>query len=155
MLEHYQQHEEISKVLKDYAYDESFPPNPNAHVYLYRHLKKRNAPEKKLRSVLKVLHDLVPSHELMLEYFAILLRSDNWNDIVGEKMASRRDWWPAFHFTYFHAQEDLTTDPKLLRVKSWLCRLLFPVRHMSKLFTGCLFLPGRAVGTSTEVDGVT
>ncbi|KAK0135268.1 TATA box-binding protein-associated factor RNA polymerase I subunit A [Merluccius polli] len=375
MLEHYQQHEEISKVLKDYAYDESFPPNPNAHVYLYRHLKKRNAPEKKLRnrdlqlsldrfaaeceaagmristsksesmvlnrkrvectlrvgaeilpqveefkylgvlftsegrmereigrqigaasavmrtlhgsvvvkrelsrkaklsiyqsiyvpaltyghelwvmtertrsrvqamsflrrvaglslkdrvrsSVIReelgvdplllraersqmrwlghlvrmppgrlpgevfrarptgrrprgrprtrwrdyVLHDLVPSHELMLEYFAILLRSDkeddfrraldvslqmldyacwkrnlvawkslkasinklkkqcvdNWNDIVGEKMVSRRDWWPAFHFTYFHAQEDLTTDPKLLRVKSWLCRLLFP-----------------------------
>ena len=29
------------------------------------------------------------------------------------------------------------------------------VRHTSKLFTGCLLLPGRAVGTSTEVDGVT
>ena len=54
MLEHYQQHEEVSKVLEDYAYDESFPPNPNAHVYLYRHLKMRDAPEKKLRRVLKV-----------------------------------------------------------------------------------------------------
>jgi TATA box-binding protein-associated factor RNA polymerase I subunit A len=54
MLEHYQQHDEISKILEDYAYDESFPPNPNAHVYLYRHLKKTGAPEKKLRRVLKV-----------------------------------------------------------------------------------------------------
>ena len=54
MLEHYQQHEEVSKVLEEYAYDESFPPNPNAHVYLYRHLKKRGAPDKKLRRVLKV-----------------------------------------------------------------------------------------------------
>ena len=43
-----------SKILEDYAYDESFPPNPNAHVYLYRHLKKTGAPEKKLRRVLKV-----------------------------------------------------------------------------------------------------
>lgn len=54
MLEHYQQHEEVSKVLEDYAYDQSFPPNPNAHLYLYRHLKKLGAPEKKLRHVLKV-----------------------------------------------------------------------------------------------------
>jgi len=54
MLEHYQQYEAISKVLKHYAYDESFPPNPNAHVYLYRHLKKLAAPQKKLQRVLKV-----------------------------------------------------------------------------------------------------
>ncbi|KAG7267170.1 hypothetical protein CRUP_008991, partial [Coryphaenoides rupestris] len=53
MLEHYQHHEAISKVLKNYAYDESFPPNPNAHVYLYRHLKKIAAPQKKLKRVLK------------------------------------------------------------------------------------------------------
>lgn len=54
MLEHYQQHEEAIKVLENYAYDESFPPNPNSHVYLYRHLKKLNAPDKKLRRVLQV-----------------------------------------------------------------------------------------------------
>ncbi|CAL8317030.1 unnamed protein product [Boreogadus saida] len=170
MLEHYERHDEISKILEDYAYNESFPPNPNAHVYLYRHLKKTGAPEKKLRRVLKVLHDLVPSHELMPEYFTLLLQSekeedlrkaldvsllmldyacwkinlaawkslkaaiiklkqqnvDNWKDVVGDSMASRRDWWPAFHFTHFHAKEDLTTDQALLKVKAWVCRLLFP-----------------------------
>ncbi|KAG7267169.1 hypothetical protein CRUP_008990, partial [Coryphaenoides rupestris] len=51
---------------------------------------------------------------------------DGWSDILGEKMASRRDWWPAFHFTYFHAKDDLATDPALLRAKAWLCRRLFP-----------------------------
>ncbi|CAL8234298.1 unnamed protein product [Boreogadus saida] len=51
---------------------------------------------------------------------------DNWKDVVGDSMASRRDWWPAFHFTHFHAKEDLTTDQALLKVKAWVCRLLFP-----------------------------
>ncbi|KAJ3607011.1 hypothetical protein NHX12_026526 [Muraenolepis orangiensis] len=170
MMEHYQQHKAVSKVLEDYAYSDSFPPNPNAHVYLYRHLKKLGVPEKKLRRALKVLHDLVPSHQLMPEYFALLLRSDkqedfrgalgvsllmldyacwktnvdawkrleaavdklktehvdNWNHMVGEEMASRRDWWPAFHFTHFHAKDDLAMDPALHRVKTELGRLLFP-----------------------------
>lgn len=55
MLEFYNDHEGAVKVLNDYAYDDSFPPNPNAHVYLYRYMKKQNHPLKKLLKVLKVV----------------------------------------------------------------------------------------------------
>ncbi|XP_069371361.1 TATA box-binding protein-associated factor RNA polymerase I subunit A isoform X2 [Paralichthys olivaceus] len=76
MLEFYEDHSEALNVLNDYAYDNNFPPNPNAHVFLYQYLKRHDAPEKKLIKVLKVLHVSVPSHELMLEYSSLLLQSE-------------------------------------------------------------------------------
>lgn len=54
MLEFYEDHEEAEKVLNDYAYDNAFPPNPNAHVYLYQYFKRHDTPERKLMKVLKV-----------------------------------------------------------------------------------------------------
>ncbi|XP_028296127.1 TATA box-binding protein-associated factor RNA polymerase I subunit A isoform X2 [Gouania willdenowi] len=81
MLEFYDDHEEALKILNNYAYDHSFPPNPNAHVYLYQYLKRHNAPEKKLIKVLKILQVLVPSHELMLEYISLLLQSERTNAV--------------------------------------------------------------------------
>lgn len=106
MLEFYNDHEGALHVLKEYAYDSHFPPNPNAHVYLYRFLKRQGATEKKQIGVLKVgalgssvltklalftwhcslpqmavlsspqiLGALVPSHELMLELFSLLVQS--------------------------------------------------------------------------------
>lgn len=54
MLEFYDDYEEALNVLNDYTYDSSFPPNPNAHVYMYQFLKRHNAPEKKLMKALKV-----------------------------------------------------------------------------------------------------
>ncbi|XP_041832421.1 TATA box-binding protein-associated factor RNA polymerase I subunit A isoform X2 [Melanotaenia boesemani] len=76
MLEFYEDYEEALKVLNDYAFDNSFPPNPNAHVYLYKYLQRHGAPQKKLIHVLKNLQLLVPSHELMLEYTSLLLQSE-------------------------------------------------------------------------------
>ncbi|XP_071775154.1 TATA box-binding protein-associated factor RNA polymerase I subunit A [Centroberyx gerrardi] len=170
MLEFYEDHEEALKVLNDYAYDNTFPPNPNAHVYLYQYLKRHDAPEKKLIKVLKILHALVPSHELMLEYCSLLLQSEkegdiqkalgvtldmldyacwksnldvwnclktiihklklqnggDWKDIVSEKMAARKDWWPALHFTSFHASKDSEENPELMEVKASLTTVLCP-----------------------------
>ncbi|KAI1897720.1 hypothetical protein AGOR_G00086180 [Albula goreensis] len=77
MLEFYGDQEGALAVLNEYAYDNRFPPNPNAHVYLYQYLKRQKAPEKKLIKVLQILHTLVPSHELMLEYVSILLKIGN------------------------------------------------------------------------------
>lgn len=59
MLEFYGDHDEALKVLNDYAYDNSFPHNPNAHVYIYQYLKRHDAPEKKLMKVLKVKQPLL------------------------------------------------------------------------------------------------
>ncbi|XP_015206763.2 TATA box-binding protein-associated factor RNA polymerase I subunit A isoform X1 [Lepisosteus oculatus] len=75
MLDFYENESEALKVLNEYAYDNSFPPNPNAHVYLYQFLKKHQASEKTLMAVLRILHALVPSHELMLEFSSLLLKS--------------------------------------------------------------------------------
>ncbi|KAG8011442.1 TATA box-binding protein-associated factor RNA polymerase I subunit A [Nibea albiflora] len=80
MLEFYEDNEEALKVLNKYAYDNAFPPNPNAHVYLYQYLKKHDAPDKKLMKELKILQVLVPSHELMLEYSSLLLQSEREKD---------------------------------------------------------------------------
>ncbi|KAK2856091.1 hypothetical protein Q5P01_004826 [Channa striata] len=80
MLEYYEDHEEALKVLNHYAYDNNFPPNPNAHVYLYEFLKRHDASKRKLVKVLKILQVLVPSHELMLEYSAFLLQSVKESD---------------------------------------------------------------------------
>uniref|UniRef100_A0A8C6FZ90 TATA box-binding protein-associated factor RNA polymerase I subunit A n=1 Tax=Moschus moschiferus TaxID=68415 RepID=A0A8C6FZ90_MOSMO len=52
-----------------------FPSNPNAHVYLY-FLKREKAPREKLRSLLKILYQIVPSHKLMLESHRLLRKSD-------------------------------------------------------------------------------
>lgn len=77
MQEFYGNHEDALKVLNNYAFDSSFPPNPNAHVYLYQYLLKHSDPsDRKLRDVLKSLCVLVPSHELMLDYCRLLLQSE-------------------------------------------------------------------------------
>ncbi|KAJ8355455.1 hypothetical protein SKAU_G00182490 [Synaphobranchus kaupii] len=81
MLEFYGDQEGALNVLKEYAYDNRFPSNPNAHVYLYQHLKKHDAPEKKLIQVLQILHALVPCHELMLEFCHILLQREKEEDL--------------------------------------------------------------------------
>ncbi|XP_040920053.1 TATA box-binding protein-associated factor RNA polymerase I subunit A [Toxotes jaculatrix] len=168
MLEFYEDHKEALKVLNDYAYDNSFPPNPNAHVYLYQFLKRHDTSEKKLMKVLKILQVLVPSHELMLEYSSLLLQSEkksdiqkalgvvlkmldfacwrssldawkclkaiiqklqlqeDWKEVVVQKMAERKDWWPALHFTSFHASKDSEENPELMEVKASLVKVLCP-----------------------------
>ncbi|XP_066884126.1 TATA box-binding protein-associated factor RNA polymerase I subunit A isoform X4 [Kogia breviceps] len=54
MLEFYGDQDGAREVLTNYAYDEKFPSNPNAHIYLYSFLKREKAPREKLISVLKV-----------------------------------------------------------------------------------------------------
>ncbi|XP_027897066.1 TATA box-binding protein-associated factor RNA polymerase I subunit A [Xiphophorus couchianus] len=172
MLEYYGDNEEAQKVLNDYAYDNSFPPNPNAHVYLYQFLKRHDAPDKKLMKVLKHLHLLVPSHELMLAYSCLLLQSEKqshtqkalgvllemldfqcwrsnldvwkclhavihqllqqeeWATSVQGQMALRNDWWPALHFTSFHAKKDLEENSELFKVKASLAEILCPGRPL-------------------------
>ncbi|XP_041064485.1 TATA box-binding protein-associated factor RNA polymerase I subunit A isoform X2 [Carcharodon carcharias] len=76
LLDFYDGFEEALKVLNDYAYNSKFPPNPNAHVYLYEFLKKHHTSPKKLLKVLRILYQLVPSHELMLEFNSLLLQSE-------------------------------------------------------------------------------
>ncbi|CAK6962724.1 TATA box-binding protein-associated factor RNA polymerase I subunit A [Scomber scombrus] len=167
MLEYYENHEEAEKVLNDYAYDSAFPPNPNAHVYLYQYLKRHDR-KIEMKKVLKNLQTLVPSHELMLEYSSLLLRSDkkgnvqkalgvvldmldfacwrsnvdvwkrlkdiveklqlqeDWKEVVSEKMAARKDWWPALHFSRFHNREDSRDNPQLMGVKASLTSILCP-----------------------------
>ncbi|XP_027140065.1 TATA box-binding protein-associated factor RNA polymerase I subunit A isoform X1 [Larimichthys crocea] len=168
MLDFYEDYEEALNVLKNYAYDNTFPPNPNAHVYLYQYLKRHEAPERKLIKVLKILQVLVPSHELMLEYSSLLLQSErkkdtqkalevvlemlafacwksnldawkrlkdiieklqlekNWKDVVSDKMAERKNWWPALHFTSFHFRTDSEENPELVEVKASLTKILCP-----------------------------
>lgn len=165
MLEFYEDHEEAKRVLNDYAYDNAFPPNPNAHVYLYQYLKRHNAPAKKLIKVLSILHSLVPSHALMTDYCSLLLKSgkttkalevtvdlldyacwrndldiwktlksimeslqskEGWEEDVSEVMRVRSDWWPALHFTTFHAAQDERENPELRRIKAPLAKILCP-----------------------------
>ncbi|XP_029903631.1 TATA box-binding protein-associated factor RNA polymerase I subunit A [Myripristis murdjan] len=170
MLEFYEDNEEALRVLNDYAYNSSFPLNPNAHVFLYQYLKRHEAPQSKLMKVLKGLYALVPSHELMLEYCSLLLQSEkedniqkalgvildmldytcwktnlevwkclktiidklklqnagNWSDIISGKMEARKDWWPALHFTSFHARKDSEENPELVEMKASLTSVLFP-----------------------------
>ncbi|XP_021102106.1 TATA box-binding protein-associated factor RNA polymerase I subunit A isoform X2 [Heterocephalus glaber] len=75
MLEFYGDRDGARKVLTSYAYDEKFPSNPNAHIYLYNFLKREKAPRAKLLSVLKILYQIVPSHKLMLEFHMLLRKS--------------------------------------------------------------------------------
>ncbi|MGH0118069.1 UNVERIFIED_CONTAM: hypothetical protein FKN15_052074 [Acipenser sinensis] len=53
LLEFYDDHDAALQMLNDYAYDNKFPPNPNAHVYLYQFLKRHQAPWRKLVKVLR------------------------------------------------------------------------------------------------------
>ncbi|XP_058131234.1 TATA box-binding protein-associated factor RNA polymerase I subunit A-like isoform X1 [Dasypus novemcinctus] len=76
MLEFYGDHDGAREILTNYAYDEKFPSNPNAHIYLYNFLKREKAPEEKLISVLKILYQIVPSHKLMLEFHRLLRKSE-------------------------------------------------------------------------------
>ncbi|XP_042538268.1 TATA box-binding protein-associated factor RNA polymerase I subunit A [Dipodomys spectabilis] len=76
MLEFYGDHDGARKVLTNYAYDAKFPSNPNAHIYLYNFLKREKAPKAKLLSVLKILYEIVPSHQLMLEFHVLLRKSE-------------------------------------------------------------------------------
>lgn len=54
MLVYYDNHEEALTVLTNYAYDATFPPNPNAYVYLYKFLKEHDPSARNLMKVLKV-----------------------------------------------------------------------------------------------------
>ncbi|XP_053462895.1 TATA box-binding protein-associated factor RNA polymerase I subunit A isoform X2 [Nycticebus coucang] len=76
MLEFYGDQDAAQEVLTNYAYDEKFPSNPNAHIYLYNFLKRKKAPRAKLLSVLKILYQIVPSHKLMLEFHTLLRKSE-------------------------------------------------------------------------------
>nr|XP_003216044.1 PREDICTED: TATA box-binding protein-associated factor RNA polymerase I subunit A [Anolis carolinensis] len=76
MLEHYEEFEEARETLHEYAYNSKFPSNPNAHVFFYQFLKRRGEPKKAQISALQILHELVPSHELMLEFYTMLSKSD-------------------------------------------------------------------------------
>ncbi|CAM4686818.1 unnamed protein product [Leuciscus chuanchicus] len=73
MLEFYNDEDGALQILKNYAYNKEFPINPNAHVYLYQFLKRHNAPDDRLIGSLRILHSLVPSHELMLDLCSLLL----------------------------------------------------------------------------------
>ncbi|XP_007903190.1 TATA box-binding protein-associated factor RNA polymerase I subunit A [Callorhinchus milii] len=75
LLEFYDGFDEALKVLDNYAYDSKFPANPNAHVYLYELLKKNQSSPKKMIRVLKILSQMVPSHELMLDLNSLLVES--------------------------------------------------------------------------------
>ncbi|XP_075003258.1 TATA box-binding protein-associated factor RNA polymerase I subunit A isoform X2 [Calonectris borealis] len=75
LLEFYGDHNEARQVLNEYAYNSKFPANPNAHVYLYRFLKRHGESKKSLISALKILHDIVPSHELMIDFNTMLQKS--------------------------------------------------------------------------------
>lgn len=55
MLEFYDDHEEAINILNNYAFSSKFPPNPNAHVYLYQYLKRQDSSMRKLFKVLKVI----------------------------------------------------------------------------------------------------
>ncbi|XP_068041680.1 TATA box-binding protein-associated factor RNA polymerase I subunit A isoform X3 [Anomalospiza imberbis] len=75
LLEFYGDHNEACQVLNEYAYNSKFPANPNAHVYLYQFLKRQGESKKSLISALKILHDIVPSHELMIDFNTMLQKS--------------------------------------------------------------------------------
>ncbi|KAL1769833.1 TATA box-binding protein-associated factor RNA polymerase I subunit A isoform X1 [Sigmodon hispidus] len=76
MLEFYGDLDGAREILTNYAYDQKFPSNPNAHIYLYEFLKREKAPRAKLISALKILHEIVPSHSLMLEFHTLLRKSE-------------------------------------------------------------------------------
>uniref|UniRef100_A0A8C9ENL7 TATA-box binding protein associated factor, RNA polymerase I subunit A n=1 Tax=Pavo cristatus TaxID=9049 RepID=A0A8C9ENL7_PAVCR len=148
LLEFYGDHQEAREVLTDYAYNSKFPANPNAHVYLYQFLKRHGAPKKSLISALKILHDIVPSHELMidfntmlqksskslnifalflyvnLEYYEIVLHSEKHLDWIKQEWNSRKDWWPAFHFSRYSAKRNWQENESLSYEKALVAGVL-------------------------------
>ncbi|XP_053919655.1 TATA box-binding protein-associated factor RNA polymerase I subunit A [Cuculus canorus] len=155
LLEFYGDDEEARQVLSEYAYNSKFPANPNAHVYFYQFLKRHGESKKSLISALKILHDLVPSHELMIDFntmlqkskkrknrrlglqviFAVLdyagwkenvkawsclarqvkqiVISDKHPDWIEQEWDSRKDWWPAFHFSHYLAKKNWQENKSL------------------------------------------
>uniref|UniRef100_A0A452HYX1 Uncharacterized protein n=1 Tax=Gopherus agassizii TaxID=38772 RepID=A0A452HYX1_9SAUR len=167
LLEFYEDYDEVRQVLSEYAYNSKFPPNPNAHVYYYQFLKRQGESKKTLMSVLKILHEIVPSHELMLEYNAMLQKSRKrknhrlgleiifmlldfagwkehvkaWSclakqikqilensgkhlDWVTEEWNSRKDWWPAFHFSHYLAKRNWQENENLACEKALVAGIL-------------------------------
>ncbi|XP_061602531.1 TATA box-binding protein-associated factor RNA polymerase I subunit A isoform X2 [Cololabis saira] len=59
-----------------------------------------------------------------------LQMEDNFESIVRETMASRKDWWYALHFTSFHGRKDSKENPELLEVKASLAKILCPDREL-------------------------
>nr|XP_020459730.1 TATA box-binding protein-associated factor RNA polymerase I subunit A isoform X2 [Monopterus albus] len=51
---------------------------------------------------------------------------EDWKDVVSGEMAGRKDWWPALHFTSFHACKDSEENPELMEVKASLTKILCP-----------------------------
>lgn len=66
----------------------------------------------------------------MILYYCFLLLCNvnrvDWENIVCEKMAERKDWWLALHLTSFHATKDSKENPELFEVKASLTKILFP-----------------------------
>ncbi|KAM6324422.1 TATA box-binding protein-associated factor RNA polymerase I subunit A [Aegotheles albertisi] len=166
LLEFYGDHNEARQVLNEYAYNSKFPANPNAHVYLYQFLKRRGESKKSLISVLKILHDIVPSHELMIDFNTMLQKSKKrkkrrlglevifaaldyagWKEnvkawsclsrqmkqiIISEKhldwikqeWSSRKDWWPAFHFSHYLAKSNWKENESLSYEKALVAGIL-------------------------------
>lgn len=64
----------------------------------------------------------------------VFQNSDDWKEVVAEKMAARKEWWPALHFTRFHASEDAVQRPQLMEVKASLAKILCPGELMSSVY---------------------
>ncbi|NXO01186.1 TAF1A polymerase, partial [Rhinopomastus cyanomelas] len=166
LLEFYGDHNEARQVLNEYAYNSKFPANPNAHVYLYQFLKRHGESKKSLISVLKILHEIVPSHELMIEFNTMLQKSKKrkkrrlglevifaaldyagWKEnvkawsclarqmkqiVVSEKHLdwikqewdTRKDWWPAFHFSHYLAKRNWQENESLSYEKALVAGIL-------------------------------
>ncbi|XP_074719876.1 TATA box-binding protein-associated factor RNA polymerase I subunit A isoform X1 [Strix uralensis] len=166
MLEFYGDHNEARQVLNEYAYNPKFPANPNAHVYLYQFLKRHGESKKSLISVLKILHDIVPSHELMIDFNTMLQKSKKrkrrrlgleviftaldyagckenakaWSCLarqvkqivisekhlawIKQEWNSRKDWWPAFHFSHYLAKKNWQENESLSYEKALVAGIL-------------------------------
>ncbi|NXW86888.1 TAF1A polymerase, partial [Alopecoenas beccarii] len=166
LLEFYGDHDEARQVLNEYAYNSKFPANPNAHVYLYQFLKRQGESKKSLILALKILHDSVPSHELMIDFNTMLQKSKKrkkhrlglevifaaldyagwkenvkaWSclakqlkqivisekhlDWIKQEWNSRRDWWPAFHFSRYLAKRNWQENESLSYEKALVAGIL-------------------------------
>ncbi|XP_063184316.1 TATA box-binding protein-associated factor RNA polymerase I subunit A [Chroicocephalus ridibundus] len=166
LLEFYGDHNEARQVLNEYAYNSKFPANPNAHVYLYQFLKRHGESKKSLVSALKILHEVVPSHELMIDFNIMLQKSKKrkrrrlglevifavldyagwkenikaWSclakqvkqivisekhlDWIQQEWNSRKDWWPAFHFSRYSAKRNWQENESLSYEKALVAGIL-------------------------------
>ncbi|KFV40908.1 TATA box-binding protein-associated factor RNA polymerase I subunit A, partial [Tyto alba] len=166
MLEFYGDLDEARQVLNEYAYNPKFPANPNAHAYLYQFLKRNGESKKSRISALKILHNTVPSHILMIDFNLMLQKSKKrkrrrlglevifavldyagcnknvkaWSClarqmkqiVISEKhlnwikkeWSSRKDWWPAFHFSSFLAKKNWKENESLSYQKALVAGIL-------------------------------